>query len=1061
MSDNYSSASESGEELVYEVERILAQSTFQGRTVYLVKWLNFGDEQCTWEPAESFLTPATLADWEQQLAKHDTLDEDEVARVQARMDAFQEAQEQERLARERRLAEQSKKKRIRQEIMGRSHDPSSAPKRPRPNEPVSPKKGIALLKPHGHANPASVTSKNRTSSADKPTSRSAEAASSLSSSLPKAAAETFNMAQTQKQSAAGVGTDPANVPRELDKVGVTARPRKPSTSEVTPTASHMKDKTGQRFRNLSHQNNFQKKARREPAPDMSNLDLRSPDEWVNQRPSARQDPLRRDTGRDSPLFVPEETQTTQPSVQDDHHTLNTPGSPKGDFSTDRLPQNVTTKSHNTVAEDRPSTSVDDDRNMDAPTTQHPQSQASHDTTSLPNMSDSAPIEKHDGAVRPLLARTVSHSAPAPAAPQLPPLDIPRAVRTVSANSIPSAASEKTNIDRRSFPNSEPHKPSKFDVPARVENALHQSGPDKYSSRRSSANSPVAGDEILTAANGRTYRKGEVIVNLKFGDHLVGVVRFVALPRWTSAKIIRLKDPHERSLQLHFQQRLVMDVATFSAFSQNIDSRRQGVGAIEPYEDTQAAAESLTGYLEENNLGAIWEYPGETLLLVLYSPQALGWQHLEQVPAPNSGSRLHLAVLNKFPGVSPENTATGNSQSVLHDRNTGPASRPKADLWRPHQPSSEQASTHVQSPTALPIPVTESSTTRRDRATPVQTPNSPPGQNSMPFSDAMDWTPSTPASESRISFPANFDAMIFGPDRTQKRPRVFIAFANSHPAEAKALEQWLSQHMSSRQIYTDNEKNDWNDFQGEIRDQPGAIIFHERYPCYCDMPYLFRFLRLASLSCFRLSFGDSGEDRSDRRSGLTRLFPRGTVLCVTEDSMKNHSEGALLAMKWFEDASVGKVQFWKLVLLPDFLSWILRQIDAVEHEVQQRYFSMLEISYRLRSRSSEESSNMRRHHHEDPEKFIKDLPASEDEELVVSPEGLPEYDVPWGKADMSADAIKARDKAFVKYFIGWSAMNATKHRLFTVADANHTNKTEGQSWHIWFREPVSFKPTERK
>jgi hypothetical protein len=86
--------------------------------------------------------------------------------------------------------------------------------------------------------------------------------------------------------------------------------------------------------------------------------------------------------------------------------------------------------------------------------------------------------------------------------------------------------------------------------------------------------------------------------------------------------------------------------------------------------------------------------------------------------------------------------------------------------------------------------------------------------------------------------------------------------------------------------------------------------------------------------------------------------------------------------------------------------------------------------------------------------------TEDDELVGSPKGLPDH-VAWDKADMSPDAIDARDRALLEYFIGWSATNATKYRLFTVVDKNHTNKTEQHSCHIWFREPASFKQQERK
>jgi hypothetical protein len=55
MSDDESYASGSTEDAPeYEVERILAESVFDGKTVYLVKWLNYDDEQCTWNQQRVF-----------------------------------------------------------------------------------------------------------------------------------------------------------------------------------------------------------------------------------------------------------------------------------------------------------------------------------------------------------------------------------------------------------------------------------------------------------------------------------------------------------------------------------------------------------------------------------------------------------------------------------------------------------------------------------------------------------------------------------------------------------------------------------------------------------------------------------------------------------------------------------------------------------------------------------------------------------------------------------------------------------------------------------------------
>lgn len=41
----------SDDEQAYEVDRILAERKVDGADQYLVKWKNFGAEDCTWEPA--------------------------------------------------------------------------------------------------------------------------------------------------------------------------------------------------------------------------------------------------------------------------------------------------------------------------------------------------------------------------------------------------------------------------------------------------------------------------------------------------------------------------------------------------------------------------------------------------------------------------------------------------------------------------------------------------------------------------------------------------------------------------------------------------------------------------------------------------------------------------------------------------------------------------------------------------------------------------------------------------------------------------------------------------
>lgn len=77
---------------VYDVERILAERVESGTTKYLVKWQGYLDDQCTWEPAENFDTSETLELWTKQKKIGDVLDNDDVQRIQHKMDAFQATQ---------------------------------------------------------------------------------------------------------------------------------------------------------------------------------------------------------------------------------------------------------------------------------------------------------------------------------------------------------------------------------------------------------------------------------------------------------------------------------------------------------------------------------------------------------------------------------------------------------------------------------------------------------------------------------------------------------------------------------------------------------------------------------------------------------------------------------------------------------------------------------------------------------------------------------------------------------------------------------------------------------
>ena len=68
------------------------------------------DSRCSWEPPSSFTNATTIAQWETQLAAGDTLDQDEVAAVEARMAEHKRKEEEIREKKERKLLR--KKRRV-------------------------------------------------------------------------------------------------------------------------------------------------------------------------------------------------------------------------------------------------------------------------------------------------------------------------------------------------------------------------------------------------------------------------------------------------------------------------------------------------------------------------------------------------------------------------------------------------------------------------------------------------------------------------------------------------------------------------------------------------------------------------------------------------------------------------------------------------------------------------------------------------------------------------------------------------------------------------------------
>ncbi|KAL2852511.1 hypothetical protein BJY01DRAFT_91909 [Aspergillus pseudoustus] len=246
------STAESDQQSEYEVKTILSEHQFPDGTRYLVEWAGYPIERCTWEPADAFDFDETLLDWEKKRRQiaDGKLSEFDVAGWEARIIRLNEERE------ERRRRRAAKRRKISLSESSRGNQVVPNKERPSIHQASS-----ASVPPPLASNPDSTSR-----GANPP--RHGPAARKLPPVL---------FATTQKAPA----------------------PSRPKKTPSTETHKHY---------TLSWKHKFEKRAQRDRAPDISQLDLRRPSDWTPvtsanafQLSNSRRGPVPAESVRGSPM----------------------------------------------------------------------------------------------------------------------------------------------------------------------------------------------------------------------------------------------------------------------------------------------------------------------------------------------------------------------------------------------------------------------------------------------------------------------------------------------------------------------------------------------------------------------------------------------------------------------------------------------------------------------------------------------------------------------------------------------------------------------------------------
>jgi chromo domain-containing protein 1 len=221
---------ESEQQSEYDVETILAEEEFPDGMRFLVRWLGYSLDRCTWEPAGSFNFGETLQDWElkKQLISEGKESAFDVAAWEARLVRLQEERD-----------ERKRRRSIKRRKLSASEANSTPAKHTAPTiRRANSDKGLG-----GSTAPRSLFQDGVHPARQ----------GLLGSSAQRLPPVLFGPSQSTPDS---------------------ARPKKPSCTDKPKL-----------FKNLSTKWRYEKLGRTEPAPDKNQLDLRRPTDWAPISPT--------------------------------------------------------------------------------------------------------------------------------------------------------------------------------------------------------------------------------------------------------------------------------------------------------------------------------------------------------------------------------------------------------------------------------------------------------------------------------------------------------------------------------------------------------------------------------------------------------------------------------------------------------------------------------------------------------------------------------------------------------------------------------------------------------
>ena len=294
---------------------------------------------------------------------------------------------------------------------------------------------------------------------------------------------------------------------------------------------------------------------------------------------------------------------------------------------------------------------------------------------------------------------------------------------------------------------------------------------------------------------------------------------------------------------------------------------------------------------------------------------------------------------------------------------------------------------------------------------------------------------------RLLYDIEYSRLIY--QAPQKNPsecaKFFLLFPKEQDDQRDLVISFLSANNAS-EIYTYNsDRNDaaWNYFLQHV--EAGAIIAHSSFWQFHLIPHFAQCIR-KSINVWSLSLH---KDKNMKHPHLTRLFPHGCMLLLTDSLLLLQPLAAVRLLAWFRlKVLVEKpAGTWKIVTRPGLRNYCLNLCkERLDDEEGKRFLQIYEQLYYML-----DADDLYDHEEDKPR---------EEAPIYFMPK-IKSFNTKVGRRidyyrSLDHAAIARNDEVLIEFFAGWASCNIELYRRFHVVTGFEDNspfggKTQRDKW----------------